>query len=153
MKNQRFRRGGSLLLLSLAILCSSAGADEPTEAHVDVPLVMPKVVVRDNALCSFGFSLKCLGDARTKKIDRILISEVRGGTRAAELGLRPGDEILSVNGVKVADLKGGMNRDGDIMQLFVNRRKGDAIDLEVEVRVVKGLTFYAAPSEPPDANP
>jgi C-terminal processing protease CtpA/Prc len=106
---------------------------------------MPKMVVQGIPICSFGISLKILGDVTTKKITRIFISEVISGSRAEFIGLRPGDEILAVNGLKIADLKGGMSRDGDIMQLFGNRKKGDAIDLKIAVRMVKDLTLFAAP--------
>jgi C-terminal processing protease CtpA/Prc len=103
------------------------------------------MVVQGNAICSFGISLKCLGDVATKKITRILISSVVEGSRAESLGLRAGDEILTVNGLKIAELKGGMSQGGDIMQLFVNRRKGDPLDLKVAVRVVKDMTLFANP--------
>jgi hypothetical protein len=50
-------------------------------------------------------------------------------------------------------LKGGMSRDGDIMQLFGNRKKGDAIDLKIAVRVVKDLTLFASPPMVDSAGP
>jgi C-terminal processing protease CtpA/Prc len=109
-------------------------------------LQMPKMTVQGTPICSFGISLKILGDPATKKITRILISEVISGSRADYLGLKAGDEILEVNGLKVAELKGGMSPSGDIMQLFGNRKKGEAIDLKIAVRVPKDFTLFAAPA-------
>jgi C-terminal processing protease CtpA/Prc len=133
------------LVLLLAFSNSRLLADPPAKPPADDQQTMPKMVVQGNAICSFGISLKCLGDVATKKITRILISSVVEGSRAEFLGLRAGDEILTVNGLKITELKGGMSPDGDIMQLFVNRRKGDPIDLKVAVRVTKDLTLFASP--------
>jgi membrane-associated protease RseP (regulator of RpoE activity) len=136
---------GSALLLALAFSGRAGAADAPAQPKADEQLIMPKMVVQGIPICSFGISLKILGDVTTKKITRIFISEVISRSRAEFIGLRPGDEILAVNGLKIADLKGGMSRDGDIMQLFGNRKKGDAIDLKIAVRMVKDLTLFAAP--------
>jgi hypothetical protein len=143
----------SALLLLLVLSNPALIADQPTPTPADDPLAMPKMVVQGNAICSFGISLKCLGDVATRKITRILISSVVEGSRAESMGLRAGDEILKVNGIKITDLKGGMNPDGDIMQLFVNRKRGDAIDLKIAVRVVKDLTLFATPPTLDDAMP
>ena len=141
------------LLLLLVLSNSALIADTPVPPQADEQLAMPKMVVQGNAICSFGISLKCLGDVSTKKITRILISKVVEGSRAESMGLRAGDEILKVNGLKITELRGGMSPDGDIMQLFVNRKKGDAIDLKIAVRVVKDLTLFATPPTLDDAMP
>lgn len=141
------RRGAVLLLLWALVRPLSAGADQPAANPGAGQVTMPRMVVQDNAICSFGFSLKILGDAKAKKISRMFVSEVQEGTRADALGLKAGDEIISVNGIKVADLKGWLSRDGDVMQLFVNRKRGESIDLVVSVRVTKDFTFFATPAE------
>src|ERR1700722_17971424 len=108
--------------LAAALSLAARGADpSPTlTPQASEQLLMPKFVVQGTPICSFGISLRILGDVKTKKATRILISDVIPGSRAEVLGLKPGDEILAVNGLKISELKGGMNPDGDIMQLFGN---------------------------------
>src|ERR1700685_1005852 len=96
---------GGALLLALAFSGRAGAADAPAQPKADEQLMMPKMVVQGTPICSFGISLKILGDTTTKKITRIFISEVISGSRAEFIGLRPGDEILAVNGLKIAELK------------------------------------------------
>jgi S1-C subfamily serine protease len=148
MGNSMQAKAVAIGALAAALSLAARGADPaPTPTpQASEQLLMPKLVVQGTPICSFGISLKILGDLKTKKVTRILISDVISGSRAEGLGLKPGDEILTVNGLKISELKGGMNPDGDIMQLFGNRKKGEAIDLKIAVRVAKDFTLYATPA-------
>ena len=121
-------------LLALLAAGSGALAGDPAPA-VDPKLsVLAPFVVKDEAICSFGFSFTCLGNPETKQIYKLLITDVQQGSLAESAGLVPGVEILRADGIKVADMKGGLGRNGDLMRLFVNRRYGDKITLVVLIK-------------------
>jgi hypothetical protein len=55
--------------------------------------------------------------------------------------------IVAVDGTKVADLKGGLGREGDLMRLFVNRRRGETIKLTVSIKgSYYNITLAARPA-------
>lgn len=151
MKTLRFSLV-SCLLGALAL--SASAADEArevaapsatataTEAEPPASL-LPPLEVKDNALCSFGISVQAVGNPKTKSITRLFITDVWEKSEAEKLGLKAGDEILTINGVKVSEMKGGMQRGSDLFELLVNRGHGSRIKLEVEVRVVKRVTLTA----------
>jgi membrane-associated protease RseP (regulator of RpoE activity) len=120
----------------------------------DETYVLPKLEVGTKLVCSFGFGLMASWDPKTQRVGRIFITEVNANSTAERLGLKRGDEILAINGKKVADLKGGNKPGSDLFALLVNRPAGELIDLEVAVRVVKNLTLPAAQlGAPPPLKP
>lgn len=137
-----------LVSLPLALACASwlaaaesgAGAAPPAESEA---VAMPALVVKDNALCSFGIGVQAIGNLETKEISRLLITDVWEGSEAEKLGLKAGDEILSINGIKVSALKGGTKRGGDLFELLINRPRGARLKIEVLVHTVKRMTLVA----------
>ena len=69
----------------------------------------------------------------------------RPHSQADQIGLQRGDEILSLNGRKIADLKRGTKSGSDLFELFVNQPVGQMIDVEVVVHVVKRIVLAATP--------
>ena len=135
----------------LALLILSAGfADPPPSPPTGPTAVLPPFRIHDEAICSFGFSFSCYGDAKTKQISWLVITDIQQGSRADTIGLTRGDTIVAVDGIKVADLKGGLARDGDLMRLFVNRKYGDTITLTVGIHgTYYRLTLPARPASRP----
>jgi hypothetical protein len=82
MRNLTPGMAGSALLLLLAFSGRAGAAEAPAQPKPDEQLMMPKMVVQGTPICSFGISLKILGDSTTKKITRIFISDVISGSRA-----------------------------------------------------------------------
>ncbi len=92
-------------------------------------------VVRDFPVCSFGVGLR--GLAVKDKVIELLITEVTRDSDAERAGLRAGDIVLSVNGVRVADLV----ESKELTTLLVNRPWGERVDLEVEKRRRSNVTL------------
>lgn len=129
-----------LLVPGAANFATAAERAAPESADA---VSLPPLEVKDNAYCNFGISVQALGNPQTRQITRLFITDVWEKSEAEKLGLKPGDEILAINGIKVSDMKGGMQRGSDLFELLVNRGKGARIRLEVEVRVTKRFTLTA----------
>lgn len=144
-------------LLRLLLVCSALGALSASAAETSreasatpdasasdaPPSLLPTLEVKDRALCSFGISVQAFGSLKTRQISRLFVTDVWENSEAEKLGIKPGDEILTINGVKVSEMKGGMQPGSDLFELLVNRGRGARIKLEVEVRVVKRVTLTA----------
>ena len=65
------------------------------------------------------------------------------GSVAESIGLKTGDEILSINGKKVTDLTGGTKVDGDLFRLLVDRPAGEKVSVEVLIRTTKTVDLTA----------
>lgn len=59
------------------------------------------------------------------------------GSPADKIGLRRGDEILASNGKRIADMRGGLKRGGDLFELLVDQPVGRMTDFAVAVRVAE----------------
>lgn len=132
------------VLLLLACLGPALRAAPPPVVAED-SVTLPKFEVKGNPLCCYGFGIIATWDKQTQSIGHIYIDEVRPGSDADELGLQRGDEILAINGRKIADMKGGVNRGSDLFALLVDQPVGRKIDVEVAVRVVKKVVLTATP--------
>ena len=134
------------ILAVLTLGAPAAFADEPEDPPTVPGVVhLPEVEVKTTAYCNFGFGIVVFGDVKAGEIRRILIDEVKNDSAASRMGLQRGDEILSVNGVRVVDMKGGMKGGSDLFRLLINRPPGERIDVEVAVRVVKRVSLIAGP--------
>lgn len=119
-------------------------AEPAVPANEDV-VHLPDFEVTTRAYCNFGFGIVVVANSETGEISRIIIDGVLPDSGAERIGLRKGDEILSVNGMNVANMKGGMKGGSDLFGMLINRPYGERIDVEVAVRVVKRVMLIAGP--------
>lgn len=82
---------------------------------------------------SFGVSLAIVADGKSKVIREMKIRAVAPGSDAEYLGLKPGTRILSADGRKVTELKARFSADAELHRVFMERRRGDEVALEVLV--------------------
>jgi len=132
--------GGWALLLPATL---AAAQPEPPKTEETVEL--PKMTVKGEPVCSYGVAIAGIREPGTKKIKRLIISAVSEGSDAERLGLKPGDEILAINGQPVAGMDGMMKAGSQLFDLLVDQRFGQKISLEVAVRTVRKLTLQADP--------
>lgn len=133
---------------ALVLACpftSLPAADPKTAAPTGEAYELPKIEVKASMVCSYGIGITVNLDKTTQAITHLYVNDVAEGSDAATAGLVRGDEILSINGKKVADLKGGAKAGSDLFALLVNQRPGTRIDLEVAVRTVRKLVLSATP--------
>ncbi len=119
-------------------------AKEASPSHAEESINLPKMTVKGTPVCSFGIGIVCTRDPATRKIRRVFISEVLLGSRAEQDGLKEGDEILALNGRKVAGLEADVKHGAWLFDQLVDREPGESIDVEVAVRVVKKVTLRAS---------
>jgi S1-C subfamily serine protease len=136
---------GFAALLLLAGLGPALRAAEPAAVIAEETITLPKFQVQGNAICSFGIGIIATWDKKNQSIGHVYVDDVSPGSEAEKIGLKRGDEILSLNGKKITDMKGGMRRGSDLFELLVNQPIGRTIDVEVAVRVVKKVVLTATP--------
>ena len=129
-------------LFSAVVLLSSTpllGAKPEAPVTGDHVVDLPEYKVTPTFHCNFGIGIAVYGDSKKGTLKHVFIEDVIEGTAAEKYGLKRGDEILSVNGKKVTDMKGGIKVDGDLFNLLIDRPPGEKIKVEVAVRVVTAL--------------
>jgi len=142
---QRFFSGAGITALALISFCGAPkghGRDAvrlPAEESVQ----LPKVTVKGTPVCSFGIGVVCTRDPDTRKIRRVFISEVLPGSLADENGLKEGDEILAINGQKLAGVEGDIKPGAWLFDQLADRAPGETITVEVAVRVLKKVRLRA----------
>ena len=117
----------------------------PAKPETGEIITLPRFEVKGNPICCYGFGIIATWDAKTQTVTHLYVDEVRPGSEADRIGLQRGDEILSINGRKIADMKGGLKRGGDLFALLVDQPVGRMTDFAVTVRTVKKLVLSATP--------
>lgn len=146
MKPSAILPAGRAALCGLALwLAPRLAAAEPAPVKPDDLIALPKYQVKGEAVCPFGIGVGGLREPDTHRIKRLFITEVTVGSEAERLGLQAGDEILSLNGKKVAGMDGTKQAGSELFELLVNQAAGQTLALEVIVHSVKNLNLTALP--------
>jgi S1-C subfamily serine protease len=119
-----------------------SGKDAPPPSEEFIHL--PKMTVKGSPICSFGIGVICTRDSTTRKIKRVFISEVSPGSTADNEGLKEGDEILTINGRKVAGVEGDIKPGAWLFDQLADREPGETIEVEVAIRTVKKVRLSAS---------
>lgn len=127
------------------LLVSWLAAAEPAATKPDETIALPKYQVKGETVCPFGIGIAGTREAGTHKMKRLFITDVTSGSEAERLGLEAGDEILSINGKKVAGMDGTKQAGAELFEQLVNQAPGQTVALEVVVHSVKNLTLTALP--------
>ncbi len=101
--------------------------------------------------CSFGFGVSLFRQSGTMKVLRLFIAKMSKDSPAAKLGLKSGDEILSLNGKKVRGMDSEARQGGELFTLLCNRPAGDTLEMEVVMQdKVQRLTLKAVQPPTPE---
>ena len=129
------------LLLAVALLSPVIAKDKPPEDNE--VFVLDPFKVKGNASSNFAIDIQVIVNAATKKVAQIKITHVYEDTDASDLGLQAGDEIVKIDGVLVDGMESKVDLNSQIGQIFLNRRPGDALRLEVVTRRTQKITLRA----------
>lgn len=92
---------------------------------------MKPVRIHNAPLTTFPISLQIHWAAGGDRVAAITITKVQEDSEAEREGLRVGDAIVAIDGRKTGDFTGGVGRDDALGQIFVDRRPGDHVTLEI----------------------
>ncbi|ACB77006.1 hypothetical protein Oter_3731 [Opitutus terrae PB90-1] len=144
-----------LLLVGLLSAWDAIGA-----AHAPaIPPIPPDSIVRldplrvrSRPITCFGLGLRIYVHPQTKQVVRIIVEQVAVDSEAAAKRIAPGTEILKANGRDVRTLCAPFTAGTEFARLFLNRRRGDRIALELlmspnakprQVTLTQGIVAYA----------
>ena len=83
---------------------------------------------------AFGLGLNFWTKGSTRKVAAIYVSEVWPQSGAASQGLQEGTRIYSINGKAVDEFSGDFEAGTDLNRIFLHRRSGDRVTLEISTQ-------------------
>ncbi|MEO6875377.1 MAG: hypothetical protein ABI222_11220 [Opitutaceae bacterium] len=125
------RRWLCLLALSGFGALAGRGADR----EQGPPLQMEKFTVNRGHLMAFGIAISMWEDKNTERVLEMSVKAVRPDSNADWQGVKPGTRIYSINGVPVESFVASFAAGTDLNKIFVDRKKGDQVTLELSMYV------------------
>jgi len=110
----------------------SPGKDGRTEQKPGPVVVLePYAVLGEAPKLSFGIGLDIWKDGSTNKVSAIYLGKVKPGSDAALAGLGPRTRIDRIDGKPVEEFAASLLKGSDLNRVFINRKLGDKVVLEV----------------------
>jgi hypothetical protein len=80
---------------------------------------------------AFPISLQISRRPISNQVTRIVVTEVPAGSTTEKVGVKVGDEIVAIDGRVARDFRGGVTKGSELGKIFLNRRYGDRVDLDL----------------------
>jgi hypothetical protein len=97
------------------------------EAPADGVILLTPFKVKDDAITSFPISVHVEGEHVHHRVLHLLVTEVLTDETPIEVG----DEITAIDGRPVAEIEAAMERDSELGRIFLNRRPGNKVRLQL----------------------
>lgn len=133
-----------LILLALpgVLLAKDPKAKSPAPDDKP-PVTLEAYKFTDQAIGSFTIAIRTAQEAESRKT-RIFIIEVAEESDAERLDLRVGDEIVKIDGVPVESMDPLVTKGTALGKIFLDRKAGAPLNLEVITRRTKQVTLRAS---------
>ncbi|HET7535701.1 MAG TPA: PDZ domain-containing protein [Candidatus Didemnitutus sp.] len=136
------------VLLWLVLVGSLSAAEKMPAEPEEKIVTLDSYDVRGRPVSSFPITIQVQYNPELKKT-KLVIIYVTPESDADRQGLRAGDEIVKIGGKPVEDMDPRVTKDSPIGKIFLNRKPGDRLDLEVVTHRTKAITLRASPAIPP----
>jgi C-terminal processing protease CtpA/Prc len=120
--------------IELSVSAASAGS-----ASVQPAVTMDKFTVASKHLQSFGIALEFWENKSTQRVMEMYIKEVQQGSMAEDKGLTKGTRIFEIDGIPVDSFDATFAVGSDLNKIFIDRKNGDRVTLEVKIPGTHGL--------------
>lgn len=137
----------ALLILALILPAAGQAEDKPSanastptsEASSAQPIVLEPMVVYGETKLAFGFGIKVTRIENPRIVLEMLVDRVLAGSDAERKGLKPGSRIVSIDGKEVSNYEATFVYGSELNRIFVDRREGARVTLQVLVPGKKKL--------------
>lgn len=133
------------LFAFLLLVPAFAAPPAPDNPPGDPITQLPPFKVHDDPINSFGFDLAVYWDRATRKVTRVFIGKIHENSAAAALDVQPGDEIRRINGRPVTEFDAGIGAGTELGEVFLDRRPGAKLDLDIIRHRPGRITVVAGP--------
>lgn len=144
MKTARGRfwvgRAGLLTLAMGTLLSTRATPAEPAGGG-QPPVQLEKFTVNDRHLLCFGLGLELWEDKYTHRVLAMYVKAVQPESMAEQEGITPGARIFGLNGLAVDNFQATFGEGSELNRLFLNRKNGDHVTLELKLMNKRGTRF------------
>jgi C-terminal processing protease CtpA/Prc len=131
----------AIILAALTSLTAMHLAASPvgSNASPPPPVKMDKFIVGEKHLQSFGIAIELWEDKSTQRVMEMYIKEVQQGSMAEDKGLTKATRIFEINGIPVDSFDATFAAGSDLNKIFIDRKNGDRVTLEVKILGAPGL--------------
>lgn len=130
-----------LLCLAAGLLLATLGATTKKEAAKEEIVQLEPLRVSTSPINSYPVELEVRLSKTTRRVLAIVIVGIEPGSEAEAADLRPGDEIIKINGRDVVGMDGRVNLQADLAKLLIDRPIGENIRFEVLMKRTKTVTL------------
>ncbi|MEO6001765.1 MAG: hypothetical protein ABIZ04_04150 [Opitutus sp.] len=114
-------------------------------------VVMEPFRVKSTAITGFPVGLAVGRNKQTNHVTSVVITEIKDPAWGQHPEMRPGDLVVRIDGRKVEDFIFGMGLDSELGRIFLNRRVGDWVDLDLlesDTRRPYSVRLFSAEARP-----
>jgi hypothetical protein len=94
-------------------------------------VALPTVRVNGIPITDFQISLEITRNSAGDRVAGIVVSNVPERSDTEHAGVKVGDAIVAIDGRAVTEFSAGVGKDSEIGRIFLNRKTGDTVVLEV----------------------
>lgn len=132
-----------LLCLAVGLLLATLGASPKKDTAKEEIVQLEPLRISTSPINSYPLELEVRLSKTTRRVLAVVIVGVEPDSEAEAADLRPGDEIIKINGSDVVGMDGRVNLQADLAKLLIDRPVGETIRFEVLTKRTKTVTLHS----------